>query len=179
MELNCPYCNSLLTKGNLNIHGTLLGFALVGRSYQNLYFQTESKPEQFILGSNKSMPALQCESCGVMIINKTLEIGSLSAMLILWSSKVMQLTYQKQNPDAIAAVELLSQWKEYYKPNVNDFQEYFRSDEKQMLKTFDEELNAFASNVLSDPPTIEAFVEYPEWKKLNALARNIVTKLDW
>lgn len=71
MTTKCPYCNGTIKNGVANIHGTMTGFLFVGFSYQNLYFKPESGQEMKVLGSRESTPAMRCQDCGVVILNKS------------------------------------------------------------------------------------------------------------
>ncbi|GGW21945.1 hypothetical protein GCM10007383_00980 [Arenibacter certesii] len=52
--------------------GNLVDLCYFGLSHQNLYFKSDSGKEIKILLSTVSVPALRCENCGVVILNKAI-----------------------------------------------------------------------------------------------------------
>src|SRR5436309_1973986 len=44
VTMHCPRCNSGMIEGDAELHGTFLGFLVVGWSYQKLFFHSKDAP---------------------------------------------------------------------------------------------------------------------------------------
>lgn len=76
----CPRCGKAMDRGTATVRGTILGFALVGWSYQNLYFEgsargrviprslAEGSGRRVVLPSGESTGAFRCGYCGVTVL---------------------------------------------------------------------------------------------------------------
>ncbi|KKQ61582.1 MAG: hypothetical protein US81_C0005G0002 [Parcubacteria group bacterium GW2011_GWE2_38_18] len=82
--INCPYCGSKMKSGSLEIHGSWLGFLLVGLSYQNLFykpfdekFQEYSSDEETVIKESEILKAMKCTKCKAIsfIPGETTDIG--------------------------------------------------------------------------------------------------------
>lgn len=192
MKNSCPYCNTPLTSGYAEIHGTALGFLIAGYSYENLYFRRENEEEVKILESGDSTTALRCESCGVVILNTVnsfLEVTisdseftkltreSIISLLELWSSKELQLDYKNAYPELNVAEELIMQWNDSYTPDLPDFASSFRPKELKALALFDVEIKRYFTEHESAIPDYSIFVATSVWSKLNAIAVEVLKEL--
>ena len=146
MSLNCPYCNHKLTSGQANIHGTFGGFLFYGLSYENLYFKSESNEEVKILASNKSTPAMRCENCEIVILNKEYiernDRHYLIEILTLCSSKELQDSFKESNPEVNIQEEIVKSWNEFYAPQKNKFAESFSADELKIISVINDLITA-------------------------------------
>lgn len=142
MSLECTYCKGELKNGHVSIHGTFGGFMLFGLSHQNLYFKSDSGKEIKILGSTISTPALRCENCGVVILNKTIDSQRpreiLNEILTVTASKELQESIMKANPEANIQDEIEKMWVDFYSPQATEFKESFTSDELVFLSEFND-----------------------------------------
>lgn len=192
MKNSCPYCNTPLTSGYAEIHGTALGFLIAGYSYENLYFRRENEEEIKILESGGSTAALRCESCGVVILNTVnsfLEVTisdseftkltreSIISLLELWSSKEQQLDYKNAYPELNVAEELIMQWIDSYTPDLPDFTGSFRPKELKALALFDVEVKRYFTEHESAIPDYGIFVATNAWSKMNAIAVEVLKEL--
>ncbi len=77
--MNCPYCDCGMESGHVEVHGTDLGFLVVGLSYSHLWFKTDSGAEEIAVPHKSrfarrhapctSQPqAYSCGSCGSLVI---------------------------------------------------------------------------------------------------------------
>ena len=67
--MNCPDCGGEMLPGAVRVRGTIGGFALVGLSWQHLWWtDTEewSSARQRLLTSGDSCAAHRCVSCGMI-----------------------------------------------------------------------------------------------------------------
>ncbi len=140
-----PYCDGLLESGEAKIHGTMVGFLLVGLSYQNLYFKSESGKETAILASHESTPAMKCNTCGVVTLNlnSPTEImrDTLIELLTLCCFKELRDNVQKTNPEINVESEIVAKWREIYLPDNDYFKMLFTSEELSLLKQFNQAID--------------------------------------
>ncbi len=188
MKLRCPYCGKSLLKGRAEIHGTTLGFFLVGFSYQNLYFKSQRDKEIKVLNSGSSTPALRCENCEVIILNKdasdtALQIDdeafkkltrrNLIYLIGLWSSREQQDEFQMNNQDINIVSEMFYQWEDNYKPDLEDFVNSFSEEELQLFSEFNSMIKIIINPDIRDIPNYNEFVETEDWRKIRAKAYSI------
>lgn len=65
----CPLCSTALELGQAKVHGTLLGFLLVGLSYQHCWFaSSRDGKERIVVPSGGSRPSCRCPPCGFVAI---------------------------------------------------------------------------------------------------------------
>lgn len=60
----CPLCQSELEQGFVSVHGTLLGYLLVGMSYQHCWFKGDESGDEVVLKSRERRQAFKCQACG-------------------------------------------------------------------------------------------------------------------
>jgi len=69
---NCPKCGKEMKTGKASVHGTVLGFFLVGSSHQNLYFYDNDRKKRndksMIIYSNSEKSAQRCTDCEFVLI---------------------------------------------------------------------------------------------------------------
>ena len=164
MKTKCPYCDGTLESGEAKIHGTMVGFLLVGLSYQNLYFKSESGNETSILASHESTPAMKCNTCGVVTLNlnsPTVIIrDTMIELLTLCCYKELRDNVQKSNPEMDVESEIVSKWKEIFLPQDNDFKNFFSIEEIKLLEKFDK------------------VIDEQNWGKIESLSGEIIEKLN-
>lgn len=193
MELNCPICGSIMKKGLAEIHGTTLGFLLVGFSYENLYFRAENEDEIRILESGCSTQSLRCENCEIVILNKDnlnktekinesdfskLTRTNIFGLITLWSSRELQVENQKNNPEINVIEEMVIQWKDSFAIESEDFRSSFGKRELDLLNQFNEEINKiFKKGTVKILEFVE-FVGSPEWLLLNEKAKEILKEIN-
>ena len=69
--MNCPNCQTLMTKGQAVVKSTLLGWLLAGFSYMSLYFRLHPKDElKEILGPNDPTEGYLCPQCEALLIRR-------------------------------------------------------------------------------------------------------------
>lgn len=77
--MNCPYCDTVMEAGHLEVHGTVLGFMFVGWSHQNCYFRRGDGTEEVVVKPRHGMfsrpkreewrpKAHRCEKCGCVVV---------------------------------------------------------------------------------------------------------------
>jgi hypothetical protein len=67
--MKCPYCDGEMMPGTASVKGTLLGFIVIGLSYQHLWFRRlNGGGEEVIIRSRGDRPGHQCSQCGAVII---------------------------------------------------------------------------------------------------------------
>ncbi|MFN3554706.1 MAG: PF20097 family protein [Bacteroidales bacterium] len=76
MNFTCPYCNNTLTPGKVKMEDSMWGFFLLGLSYMNLNFISNSNRETRVMKSFSTLPAFLCENCETVIINPKNSNGS-------------------------------------------------------------------------------------------------------
>jgi len=74
-DINCPNCGTPMVAGTAYVRGTVLGFLAFGRSYQHLWFQSETSKEK-IVESGGDRPAHRCPKCGAVTIYTRRDEGS-------------------------------------------------------------------------------------------------------
>ena len=66
---HCPVCEGELEHGTVRVHGTPLGFLLVGLSYQRCWFRSdETGEEDLAVHWRKSHAACRCRDCGMLMV---------------------------------------------------------------------------------------------------------------
>ena len=89
-------------------------------------------------------------------------------ILDLWSSKEVQLEYQKNVPIAQVSDELFCQWADdFYHPDSRQFKIAFNEIERDVLAEFDKTLNFICEKTPNNLPDIVQFVKTTEWKIVN------------
>ena len=163
MKLECPYCKGKLKTGQANIHGTVGGFLLFGLSYQNLYFKPESEKEIKVLGSNGSTPALRCDNCGIVVLNKEIveqnDRDTLIELLTLCSSIELQESIRESNPEIDIHEEIYKEWNNFYSPQKNEFRAFFTDEE---LKSMSE---------------LEVLIVARDWKRIYVVADEMLSSV--
>jgi predicted RNA-binding Zn-ribbon protein involved in translation (DUF1610 family) len=66
-SMNCPHCGHETVQGNARVRGNLIGFMVVGFSFQHLYFE-KGEDAQMILMSREERRSFFCPSCGTLIV---------------------------------------------------------------------------------------------------------------
>ena len=145
MRLECYDCNGILKKGKASIHGTIGGFLIIGLSHENLYFKSDDEKEIKILGSGGTTPALRCEDCGIVILNKeitdTYEPTAREVLIEIFTvvaSKELQEGLKTTNPDFNVREQLDNSWKEFYFPETNEFTQSFSEKELILISGFND-----------------------------------------
>jgi hypothetical protein len=188
METICPYCGSTMKTGSAEIHGTVMGFLLMGASYENLYFKPDGEKEIKILDSRSSTSASWCENCEVLFLNNgniafedienesdfsQITRENIFGLLGLFASNEQQAEYLKNYPDLNLADEMFIQWNDCYKPELDDFSSSFNEMELSLLSKFDAEIKRINSRLKSMlqnnnlPYSID-------WRNINQLASEIL-----
>lgn len=69
-ERKCRRCGGRLQRGRVQIHGTLVGFLLIGLSYTHLFFTPASDPEgeTVVLPWKARQIAYRCLGCGALAV---------------------------------------------------------------------------------------------------------------
>ena len=76
MSMNCPNCRVEMIAGDARIKGTLVGFLVIGLSYQHLFFKSRKKSvdekpvRKKVLRSGRSTTAHHCEKCGLTALQR-------------------------------------------------------------------------------------------------------------
>lgn len=71
--MNCPRCSAEMTEGDVELHGTALGFLIVGWSYQKLFFHAKDSPrkrEASALQTGERAVAWRCNTCAGVFIEQ-------------------------------------------------------------------------------------------------------------
>ncbi len=164
MKTKCPYCDGILESGEAKIHGSMVGFLLVGLSYQNLYFKSESGNETAVLASHESTPAMKCNTCGVVTLNlnsPTVIIrDTLIELLTLCCYKELRDNVQKSNPEMDVESAIIEKWREIYLPDNESFKTLFTGEELSSLKQFNQSIND------------------QNWSKIESLSGEIIESLN-
>jgi hypothetical protein len=92
-------------------------------------------------------------------------------ILVLISSKNLQLEYQKKVPIADVSSELFCQWESEYFPNDKDFKEAFNKKEYNEILNFNSILNEVSTSTPKNLPFINEFIKTDEWEKLSSGAK--------
>ena len=82
--MKCPSCQSKMKRGQVSVHGTALGFVVVGFSHQHCWFEEFERDaeEQVIVESNGRRGAYRCPKCKTVVIpNKEPEPDGFPAYL--------------------------------------------------------------------------------------------------
>ena len=67
--MQCPKCNTEMDPGQAQVKGSLLGFLIVGLSYQHLYFRAdEASLREKIIPSGGKRSAYYCRQCQGLFI---------------------------------------------------------------------------------------------------------------
>jgi len=66
--MQCPSCKMEMEAGRAQVKGTILGFLLVGLSYQHLYFLPSQGAKEKIIPSRGIRPAHYCRQCRGLFI---------------------------------------------------------------------------------------------------------------
>ncbi|MCD4694036.1 hypothetical protein K8R62_01630 [bacterium] len=83
-KMNCPYCDGETEEGKLEIHGSWIGWLLVGFSYQNLFYNSFNKKyqeyntdDEKVIKESETLKAKKCKECGAIsfIPGKTIDKG--------------------------------------------------------------------------------------------------------
>lgn len=160
MKTKCSYCDGIIESGEAKIHGTTVGFLLVGLSYQNLYFKSESGKETAILASHESTPAMKCNKCGVVTLNLNSPTENVRDMLIelltLCCFKELRDSVQKSNPEIDVESEIISKWKEIYLTQDIDFKNFFGIEELKLLEKFNK------------------VIDEQNWRKIESLSGELI-----
>ena len=62
-------CGGELELGTTSVHGTLLGFLVVGFSLQQCWFRSaETGKEQMVVSPLDSLAACRCKGCGTLMV---------------------------------------------------------------------------------------------------------------
>jgi hypothetical protein len=65
----CPFCGATMQVGVASIHGTLLGFLVIGFSHQSLWFRPDgARKEVEALVPRVDCPAQSCGRCGAVLL---------------------------------------------------------------------------------------------------------------
>lgn len=65
----CSLCGGQMVTGMARIHGTLRGWAWVGLSYQNLYFEADGSETEYLqLESQTPLAAWRCADCRALVL---------------------------------------------------------------------------------------------------------------
>lgn len=64
----CPLCQSEIEQGVVSVHGTFLGYLLVGMSYQHCWFKGDESNEEVVLRSKERRPGFEWRACGFVTI---------------------------------------------------------------------------------------------------------------
>ena len=188
METICPYCGSTMKSGSAEIHGTVMGFLLMGASYENLYFKPDGEKEIKILDSRSSTSASWCENCEVLFLNNgniasedienesdfsQITRENIFGLLGLFASNEQQAEYLKNYPDLNLADEMFIQWNDCYKPELDDFSSSFNEMELSLLSKFDAEIKRINSRLNSKLQN--NYLPYSiDWRDINQLASEIL-----
>ena len=98
-------------------------------------------------------------------------------LLQLLSSKEEQQQYQVAVPTANVPAELLCHWfGDHYNPRTDWFQEAFTSEERDILKGFDDFYDARTSKL---PDTLPKLLEDPVWGEIVAKAKQALKSIRW
>jgi len=71
--MNCPRCKKEMIEGDAELHGTFVGYLLVGWSYQKLFFHAKGAHrtrETSALQTGERAVAWRCESCAGVFIEQ-------------------------------------------------------------------------------------------------------------
>jgi hypothetical protein len=69
---HCPLCGMAMEAGKVVVHGTLLGFLIIGFSYQHCWFQpADGSSEQIVVPNGGKPEACCCKGCGFVGIRHT------------------------------------------------------------------------------------------------------------
>ena len=66
-DIECPYCGSPMIPGIARVRGTLLGFLLIGLSYQHLWFES-GRDKVTVVPSGDERAAHRCPRCGAVSV---------------------------------------------------------------------------------------------------------------
>lgn len=98
-------------------------------------------------------------------------------LLQLLSSKEEQQQYQVAVPIADVPAELLCQWfDDHYHPKTDWFQGAFTSEERDILKEFNDFYDARTSKL---PDTLLELLEDPVWSEIVAKAKQTLKSIQW
>ena len=98
-------------------------------------------------------------------------------LLQLLSSKEEQQQYQVVVPIANVPAELLCHWfDDHYHPKTDWFQEAFTSEERDILKEFNDFYDARTSKL---PDTLPELLEDPVWSEIVAKAKQTLKSIQW
>ena len=191
METICPYCGSTMKAGSAELHGTVMGFLLMGASYENLYFKADGEKEIKILDSRSSTSASWCESCEVLFLNNgniaskdidnepdfsQITRENIFGLLGLFASNEQQAEYLKNYPDLNLAEEMIIQWNDCYQPELDDFTSSFNEMELSLLLKFDAEIKRI--NLRLNSKLQNNNLPYStDWRNINQLASEILRKV--
>ena len=177
-----------MKSGSAEIHGTVMGFLLMGASYENLYFKPDGEKEIKILDSRSSTSASWCENCEVLFLNNgniasedienesdfsQITRENIFGLLGLFASNEQQAEYLKNYPDLNLADEMFIQWNDCYKPELDDFSSSFNEMELSLLSKFDAEIKRINSRLNSKLQN--NYLPYSiDWRNINQLASEIL-----
>ena len=92
-------------------------------------------------------------------------------VLILISSKDLQIAYQNSMPHATLSSELIGLWDLEYFPGDKDFKASFHKLEKEALSDFYKVFEGIANDIDYCVPEIDKFVETKPWKRFSEAAK--------